>query len=213
MEEQAEQTPNPLISAFHAPEEDSAKRNEKKDVEIQGSIFSMSEKSQNLSYQSSNSGTLDETSKFWIVVVECLSVVVAVACTIYFITKENWNVAFEYGQIGFVSTILLSLDGVTVFQQRGWVIAGVLTGILWNYATVVVELNSFPVENCICATFASFLYVGGILYSVVVINKISTIHGVRNIEIDLLLYLIGLNAICFFNREKQFNSSLHMMLD
>jgi hypothetical protein len=156
---------------------------------------------------------LDDQSKFYVRLVQYVNIIVASLFIVYFFCIHRLNVAFEYGQMSFVLSLLISLDSQTLVKQRLWLIFGVFIGILWSYISILDAELDFPIENMILTIVAEFFFLGGMIYSVIVINRISPSEEFKLVEIDILLYLIALNAICFFSSNNSFNNNLHMILD
>jgi hypothetical protein len=192
---------------------------EKEDVESQGSGSwkgrSMIQESfaDSKMSRSQISMVLDDKSKFYVRLVQYVNILVASLFIVYFFCIHRLNVAFEYGQMSFVLSLLISLDSQTLIKQRLWLVYGVAIGVLWSYISILDAELAFPVENMILTIVAEFFFLGGMIYSVIVINRISPSEEFKLVEIDILLYLIALNAICFFSSNNSFNNNLHMILD
>jgi hypothetical protein len=192
---------------------------EKEDVESQGSGSwkgrSMIQESfaDSKMSRSQISMVLDDKSKFYVRLVQYVNILVASLFIVYFFCIHRLNVAFEYGQMSFVLSLLISLDSQTFIKQRLWLVYGVAIGVLWSYISILDAELAFPVENMILTIVAEFFFLGGMIYSVIVINRISPSEEFKLVEIDILLYLIALNAICFFSSNNSFNNNLHMILD
>lgn len=146
--------------------------------------------------------------------VQYCSVLVSLAVSIYFVAfKDELNVSLQYIQVCFISVLTLILDATTTCRQHLWLVIGICVGIFWGVVTIwscMRDLDYGPME-LFFALLASLPFFGGLLACahVATSNKKST---TRKVELDLLLYLISLNGICFFS-ENNFNNNLHMILD
>ena len=88
---------------------------------------------------------------------------------------------------------------------------GSVIALLWSGVTIwscYLDLD-YGVLETVFALLASSLFFGGMLYCTYTSTTRRLDGIVRRVEVDLLLYLIALNAICFFSNNT-FNNNLHI---
>jgi hypothetical protein len=147
---------------------------------------------------------------------EYLCVVISAAGCIYFLSKHYFYVALEYFQVWFISCLVILFDCEDKVIQRISLLLLVLVSCGWGTTYTIVnssnfDENEFKIAVIITGLMAIF-FLGGMVTMASVIPKISPPSILKVVELDLLLYLISLNAICFFT-DNQFNNNLHMILD
>jgi hypothetical protein len=87
-----------------------------------------------------------------------------------------------------------------------------LVSVVWGetYVFAGYQYQNFALYNYFMAAAGGASFISGML-SMAYVSIISTEK--KYVELDLLLYLISLNAICFFSTDDVFNNNLHMILD
>ncbi len=140
----------------------------------------------------------------------CVSV--AIAALLYFIIAvQLYEVATQYMQIAFITSITISLDSTTRFRQIQWIITAGCIATLWVMLwAITTPFSSISLLDLLISTISGFFYFGGILS--MTYKALNAPAEVKFVEIDLLLYLLSLNAICLFS-PNEFNNNLHMILD
>ncbi len=140
----------------------------------------------------------------------CVSL--AIGALLYFIIAvQHYEVATQYMQIAFITSITISLDSATPCRQLLWMVAAGCIATLWVTLWVYTKSN-LPHDpyNLSVAAVSGFLYFAGILS--MTYKALGAPAEVKFVELDLLLYLVSLNAICLFS-SNEFNNNLHMILD
>lgn len=130
----------------------------------------------------------------------------------YFAVKNMLNVGLEYAQICFLACLVVSLDSIDSRTQYCWLIVSSLVSIYWGSLSVRAGLIMYiPGSEFIFVTALSLVpFFAGMIYCCYVCTKAPA--SFRKVEIDLLLYLVALSAMCFFT-QNHFNNNLHMILD
>ncbi len=145
-------------------------------------------------------------------VIEILCFLISLSISLYFIFEGYLNVALQYCQVCFISTLTVTLDSSDWFTQRLWYCVAVLVAMGWCGVTLWSGdsyLHYETIHYCV-AGITGFFFFGGLLCCTYA--SINAPAAVKRVEIDLLLYLVSLNAICFFSSDS-FNNNLHMILD
>lgn len=149
-------------------------------------------------------------------ILQFLCVLISCGGFSYFIYINHLYVALEYFQVCFISSIVVVLDNTNIKLQIGGLIASILVAIGWSVTYFIANTSNVPEELLIAATIISatmsLLFLGGLICMTYVITEISSPNNMRCIELDLVLYLVALTAICFFSTN-EFNNNLHMILD
>jgi peptidoglycan/LPS O-acetylase OafA/YrhL len=138
--------------------------------------------------------------------------IVSLLACIYFTTIGYINVALQYYQICFLSTLTVALDADSWKKQRLFFAFTVIVAIGWSaaYQWAGIKYLDFTVYQYVFSIMCSFFFIGGML-ALTYVAILATES--KHVELDLLLYLASLNAICFFNNDDVFNNNLHMILD
>lgn len=138
--------------------------------------------------------------------------IVSLAACSYFVSIGYINVALQYTQICFLSSLTVALDADSWWKQRIFFVFSILIAIFWGalfqwagYKYLDYEIYNYAVLAF--STYGFFLGMLGMAYVAILSTE------AKYVELDLLLYLIALNAICFFSTDDTFNSHLHMILD
>jgi hypothetical protein len=165
-----------------------------------------------LSECSSGQMSLSQPSHPAIRAVEIVCVIISLSISLYFIIKGYLNIALQYCQVCFIATLTVALDSSDWWTQRLWFCVAVIVAMGWCGVTLWSG-NSYlhyQLIHFIVAGITGFLFFGGLLCCTYA--SINAPAAVKRVEIDLLLYLVSLNAICFFSSDT-FNNNLHMILD
>jgi hypothetical protein len=152
-----------------------------------------------------------------------LCVLVSGIGCVYFLSISYFYIALEYFQVWFISTLIFFLDTESGWSKILSFALSVLVAIGWG-ATYFLSNTSLPslhgpefvVASLVMAVMPIF-FLGGMLWMVFEISFVfsaenSTPPPIKTVELDLLLYMISLNVICFFGTNS-FNNNLHMILD
>jgi hypothetical protein len=155
---------------------------------------------------------ISKPSNRYITFLQFFCVGTSIAAVLYFvIALRYYNVATQYMQITFITSLIISLDSKTICQQVIWLVVAASMATLW---IGIWMYSTFYIHNAPCyltmAAASGLFYFGGILFMTV--KACGAPPEVKFVELDLLLYLLSLNAICFFN-SNEFNNNLHMILD
>jgi hypothetical protein len=158
--------------------------------------------------------TLEKMTNFKLVrLVQYFCFLISLTGCLYFMQKEYINVALQYFQICFISTVTVCLDAESWYKQRlFFVLSGFVTcgwAVAWIWAGN--RYLDFQLYNYISAGLCAFFFFVGMLSTTYV--GLLAAAEVKYVELDLLLYLVALNAICFFSTDDKFNNNLHMILD
>lgn len=145
--------------------------------------------------------------------VQYISVVVSISACIYFVYNQLVYVALQYAQVCFISVLTLVLDSSTYWRQRLWLLLAVLAGTGWGAVTIWegYRYEDFHTYDYVVGVISGIVFFGSMIYSSYVCVEAAPLG--KRVELDLLLYLVSLNAICFFTPAHSFNSNLHMILD
>lgn len=142
------------------------------------------------------------------------NVLISMAVSVYFILHSDYYISLQYLQVCFISTLTVILDAQSATSQHCWLALGVLIAIWWSFIvlwTAHLYMDYQPINYFASSVVACF-FVGSMLYATYTILHITTPITMKRVELDLLLYLASLNAICFFSTDS-FNANLHMILD
>jgi hypothetical protein len=143
---------------------------------------------------------------------EFICFIISLGISVYFVSINHLNVALQYTQVCFISAITIVFDSSEWWTQRLWYSITVLVGGMWLAVTIWsgnVDMGYELLHNVV-ASLTGLFFFGGLL--VCIYASMAAPTAVKRVEIDLLLYLISLNAICFFSSDV-FNNNLHMILD
>lgn len=148
-------------------------------------------------------------------ILQYINVIFALSGAIYFLCKNDSFITLEYIQISFISAIVVALDHEEKIIQRIALVILFGIGVFWGvlYTTSSYKTESVPLVSAISAASAVLFFQGGMTFVSYVITEISSPSIMKSVELDLILYLISLNAICFFSSNQHFNNNLHMILD
>lgn len=142
------------------------------------------------------------------------NVVAAIAGCLYFYLMGYYDVVLEYDQVLFLSILVNILDSKPGILRTIWFIGIIMSGISWTLMAVYQATWTLPIYHRVAWTLMAFVYDAGTISCAYVIlhHPSKKLKTTNFLELDLLLYLVTLNAICIFPIE-HFNSSLHMILD
>lgn len=137
---------------------------------------------------------------------------IAVIALLYFIIAlQHYEVATQYMQIAFITSLTIALDSTTPCRQFQWLIIASSIAILWVTLWVYTKSNiANNAYNLAIAGISGYLFFIGLLR--MTYKAFDAPADVKFVELDLLLYLLSLNAICWFS-SNEFNNNLHMILD
>lgn len=142
------------------------------------------------------------------------NVIAAFVGWMYFMNEGNFDVVLEYAQVCFLAVLMNALDTPDDWKRTFWFTILTITGAGWSTMTVHTICAGLPLNNKISWSVMCFFYDSG----AIIAAYVSLHHPARFLkttsflEIDLLLYLVSLNALCIFPIS-HFNSNLHMLLD
>lgn len=147
-------------------------------------------------------------------VVKVANVCAAAVGIAYFYFHGYYDVVLEYNQIFFLSVLVNILDSTPGVLRTLWFVLIVCAGIIWTSMAVYVSTWALPVYHQVAWTLMAFFYDAGTISCAYVIlhHPSRKLKATNFLEVDLLLYLVSLNAICIFP-VSHFNSSLHLILD
>lgn len=138
--------------------------------------------------------------------------IVSITACAYFVSIGYINIALQYTQICFLSSLTVALDADSWWKQRIFFCFCILIAIFWGalfqwagYKYLDYEIYSYAVVSL--STYGFFAGMLAMAYVAILSTE------AKYVELDLLLYLIALNAICFFSTDDSFNTHLHMILD
>ena len=145
--------------------------------------------------------------------VQYLSVLVSLGATIYFVQKAYIYVALQYTQVCFISVLTVVLDSSTYWIQRFWLVMSIFVALGWGAVTLWEgeRYEDFRVYDYAIGSLSGLVFFGGMIFASYVCVESAPLG--KRVELDLLLYLVSLNAICFFTSNHAFNTNLHMILD
>jgi hypothetical protein len=168
-------------------------------------------------------------------IIEYVNVIFALTGAIYFLSQRRIFICLEYAQISFISTLVVVLDNESKYIQRMGLLVAACIGGFWGtiYSIAAVESETTEIGAIICAGMGTTSFLGSMVFLVYVIAEINSSpstattgtssmtttatatigKNMKCAELDLILYLISLNAICFFSSNQHFNNNLHMILD
>lgn len=155
----------------------------------------------------------DKQSEILIRTCKYLNLLVAIVAMVYFAQADLMNVALQYAQVSFLSAVVICLDSSSPFNQNIYLVIVFLLAVAWATLVFIGVRSGYPVQNYVVGGFSAFFNFGGIIYCVYIISRISRRKEYKCVEVDLLLYLAALNAICFFSDNNHFNDNLHLILD
>ena len=137
-----------------------------------------------------------------------------------FIYFEHYYVSLQYLQVCFISTLTIILDSfqLSVWKRYAWLCFGIAVALFWSFIvlwTGHLYVDYHPLDYTLssivaCCFVGSMLYTSHTIVNVTLLTQTNVTKHI--VEIDLLLYLTSLNAICFFSQDT-FNANLHMILD
>lgn len=147
-------------------------------------------------------------------VVKVANVCAAAVGIAYFYFRGLYDVVLEYDQIFFLSILVNILDSTPGVLRTLWFVLIVCAGVIWTSMAVYVSTWALPVYHQVAWTLMAFFYDAGTISCAYVIlhHPSRKLKATNFLEVDLLLYLVSLNAICIFP-VRHFNSSLHLILD
>ncbi len=201
-------TNKPTIPIALEMSDSNNKRNDNKNYPPRETIFD------NLSGIGLNRDTFQKLTNFKLVrLLQYLCFVISLSGSIYFLSKQYINVSLQYFQICFISTLTVCLDAESWYKQRIFFVLSYLVACVWAMALLWAGYKylSWKLYNYITGGFCLFFFLHGMLGATYVALLVPA--EVKYVELDLLLYLVSLNAICFFRADDEFNNNLHMILD
>ncbi len=161
-----------------------------------------------------NRDTFQKLAKFKLVrLIQYFCFGVSLSGCVYFMSKQYINVSLQYFQICFISTLTVCLDSESWYKQRVFFVLSYLVACGWAMAWIWAGYKylSWQLYNYVTGGMCSFFFLNGMLSATYV--ALNAPAEVKYVELDLLLYLVSLNAICFFSNDDVFNNNLHMILD
>lgn len=148
-------------------------------------------------------------------IVKIGNVVCSLAGWLYFSTKgNNANVVLEYAQVCFLAILMNILDSTDGWKRWFWFTALIIAGAGWSTVTVETFCSDAPLSNQIAWSLMCIFYDLGTIAAAYVSlqHPVRFLKSTSFLELDLMLYLVSLNALCIFPIT-HFNSNLHMLLD
>jgi len=134
------------------------------------------------------------------------------AACIYFTAIGYINVSMQYFQICFLATLTVALDSDSWKKQRLFFVLSVIVGLGWGmvYQWAGYKYLDFAVYSYILSIACSLVFIGGML-AVAYVSILAS--ETKYVELDLLLYLVSLDVMCFFHADDVFDNNLHLILD
>jgi hypothetical protein len=136
---------------------------------------------------------------------------------LYFIFSKNYLwIALEYLQVCFISCIVITLDTTKEWIKKLTFFFVFVIACCWGAVYLITHLEGlsglYLIFSALMVSLAGIFFIGGMVYVAFIVTQISTPKIHRCVELDLILYLISLTAICYFSTNT-FNNNLHMILD
>jgi hypothetical protein len=148
---------------------------------------------------------------------EYLCFIISATGILYFIFSKNYLwIALEYLQVCFISCLVIALDTTEKWIKNLSFLFIFLVAVCWAVVYLITHIEGlsglYLVFSTLFVSLAGIFFIGGMVYVTIIITQISTPKIHRCVELDLILYLISLTAICYFSTNT-FNNNLHMILD